>query len=146
MLLSCVFIFTQNTSISFFFVGYKYVFQPNLNRENCRLTRYQPFLFDTIGNSDCAFQKSLCSGEGQITYDNGNTTSDRTCLCDTDKRYTSLRSTKEQCYCNPSKEDCTCFIGIKSNNTMNSSKGEVKLLFSLLDQQCLNLCVNKYSK
>lgn len=113
-----------------FFVGYKYIFQPNFNRGNCRLTRYQPFIFNTTGYSDCAFQKSLCSGEGQITYDNGNTTSDRTCLCDTDKRYTSLRSTKEKCYCNPSKEDCTCFVGIKSNNTMNSSKGEVKLLFN----------------
>ncbi|CAG2184534.1 unnamed protein product [Mytilus edulis] len=59
--------------------GYKYVFQPNLNRATCSATRYQPFIFDTNGYSDCTYQKSLCNSLGQETYEIGNTSVDRLC-------------------------------------------------------------------
>ncbi|CAG2256274.1 TTN [Mytilus edulis] len=41
--------------------GYKYVFQPNLNRATCRINRYQPFIFDTVGNNDCIFQNLIAT-------------------------------------------------------------------------------------
>ncbi|XP_076086754.1 uncharacterized protein LOC143057337 [Mytilus galloprovincialis] len=96
--------------------GYKYVFQPNLNRAACSGNRYQPFIFETVGYSDCTFQKSLCNSLGQETYENSNTRSDTTCICNTDKGYTFVRNSNNQCYCNPSTDDCSCYLGINSYN------------------------------
>ncbi|CAC5387990.1 unnamed protein product [Mytilus coruscus] len=96
--------------------GYKYVFQPNLNRATCSVTRYQPFIFDTIGHSDCTYQKSLCNSLGQETYEIGNTTIDRKCICNTDRGYSFVRNSKNQCYCNPLTEDCSCYLGINLYN------------------------------
>ncbi|CAC5418005.1 unnamed protein product [Mytilus coruscus] len=97
--------------------GYKYVFQPNLNRAACSVNRYQPFIFETIGYSDCTFQKSFCNSQGQETYENSNTRSDTTCICNTDRGYTFVRNSKNQCYCNPSTEDCSCYLGTNQYNT-----------------------------
>ncbi|XP_071142107.1 uncharacterized protein [Mytilus edulis] len=97
--------------------GYKYVFQPYLNRATCSVTRYQPFIFDTIGNSDCAYQKSLCNSLGQETYKIGNTTVDIKCICNTDRGYTFVINSNDQCYCDPSTEDCSCYLGINPYNT-----------------------------
>ncbi|VDI71696.1 Hypothetical predicted protein [Mytilus galloprovincialis] len=96
--------------------GYKYVFQPNLNRAACSGNRYQPFNFETVGYSECTFQKSLCNSQGQETYENSNTRSDTTCICNTDRGYTFVRNSKKQCYCNPSTEDCSCYLGISPYN------------------------------
>ncbi|XP_052087895.1 uncharacterized protein LOC127724933 [Mytilus californianus] len=101
--------------------GYKYVYQPNLNRASCNVTRYQPFIFDTIGSSDCTFLKSVCNSEGQSTYDNGTTKSDRTCKCNTDRGYTYVKEPKNHNYCNPSNEDCSCHMGTNpKKNTIGS--------------------------
>ncbi|XP_076085428.1 uncharacterized protein LOC143056231 [Mytilus galloprovincialis] len=96
--------------------GQKYVFQPNLNNATCSATRYQPFLFYTIGNSDCTYQKSLCNSLGQETYKIGNTSVDRKCICNTDRGYSFVRNPKNQCYCDPSTEDCSCYLGINPYN------------------------------
>ncbi|CAG2206437.1 unnamed protein product [Mytilus edulis] len=103
--------------------GYKYVFQPNLNRAACNVTRYQPFIFETIGYSDCTFQKSLCNSLGQKTYVNSNTRSDTTCICNTDIGYTLITSSAHQCYCNPSTEDCSCYLGINPYNETTGLRG-----------------------
>ncbi|XP_063409153.1 uncharacterized protein LOC134692623 [Mytilus trossulus] len=102
--------------------GYKYVFQPNLNRAACSLTRYQPFIFETVGYSDCAFQKSLCSSLGQQTFENGDTTIDRKCICNTDRGYIFVMNSNDQCYCNPSAEDCSCYLGINPYNATVGSE------------------------
>ncbi|XP_052097390.1 uncharacterized protein LOC127732395 isoform X4 [Mytilus californianus] len=96
--------------------GHKYVFQPNLNRATCSVTRYQPEIFETNGNSDCTYQKSLCNSLGQETYEYGNTTVDIKCMCNTDRGYTFVMNSKNQCYCNPSTEDCSCYLGINPYN------------------------------
>ncbi|XP_071147607.1 uncharacterized protein [Mytilus edulis] len=96
--------------------GYKYVFQPNLNRATCNVTRYQPFIFDTIGQSHCAFQKTLCNSLGQETYEEGNTTVNRKCICNTDRGYTFVMNSTNQCYCDPTTEDCSCYLGINQYN------------------------------
>ncbi|CAG2255514.1 unnamed protein product [Mytilus edulis] len=105
--------------------GYKYVFQPNLNRATCSLTRYQPIIFDTIGNSDCIFLKSFCNSEGQMTFENGSTKSDRTCICNSYQGFAFLNNTKNEIYCNPSNEDCSCFLSIQPNSTTIEVKGGV---------------------
>lgn len=120
---------TLNTFL-IIFAGYKLVFQPHPNNATCRETRYQPFIFDSSGYSECAFQKSHCNGEGQTTYGNGNRTSGRTCSCITDQEYTFVENFKNPCYCNPSTEDCSCYyFGVHSKNDTTGLKGDVVLLF-----------------
>lgn len=108
------------------FIGYKYVFQPNPNRDSCSLPKYQPYIFNTIGYSDCVFLKSHCYSEGQKTHTNGTTRSDRTCTCKTDLGYNFVNSPQNGCYCNPSTEDCSCYSVINSNNKTIGSKGVVE--------------------
>ncbi|XP_076086193.1 uncharacterized protein LOC143056901 isoform X1 [Mytilus galloprovincialis] len=102
--------------------GYKYVFQPNLNRATCNETRYQPFIFDTNGYSDCTYHKSFCSSLGQETYEDGNTTVDRLCTCNTDRGYSFVSSSKQQCYCNPLTEDCSCYLKMNQFNKTDGLK------------------------
>ncbi|XP_052097330.1 uncharacterized protein LOC127732305 [Mytilus californianus] len=96
--------------------GHKYVFQPNLNKATCSATRYQPEIFKTNGYSDCTYQKSLCNSLGQETYEYGNITVDIKCMCNTDRGYTFVMNSKNQCYCNPSTDDCSCYLGINQYN------------------------------
>lgn len=111
------------------FVGYKYVFQPNLNRATCSLIRYQPFIFDTIGRSDCTFLKSFCNSEGQMTFKDGTTNSDRTCICNINEGYTFLTEPINQCSCNISNEDCSCYIATNHNNRTIDPEGKVIIFF-----------------
>ncbi|XP_063409151.1 uncharacterized protein LOC134692621 [Mytilus trossulus] len=90
--------------------------RPNLNRAACSDNRYQPFIFETVGHSDCTFQKSFCSSFGQETYVHGDTTVDRKCICNTDRGYIFVRNSNNQCNCNPSTEDCSCYLGINPYN------------------------------
>ncbi|CAC5398009.1 unnamed protein product [Mytilus coruscus] len=96
--------------------GHKYVYQPNLNKATCSVTRYQPKIFETSGYSDCIYQKSLCNNLGQETFEYGNTTVDIKCICNTDRGYTFVMNSTNQCYCNPSTEDCSCYLGINPYN------------------------------
>ncbi|VDI27949.1 Hypothetical predicted protein, partial [Mytilus galloprovincialis] len=97
--------------------GYTYVFQPNPNRESCKISRYQPFIFKTTGYSDCVFLKSLCKSEGQITYTNGTTRSERKCACNTDRGFQFVINPKNRCFCNPFSEDCSCYIKTNPKNS-----------------------------
>lgn len=97
-------------------VGFKYVFQPNPNRDSCDLSRYQPFIFNTTGYSDCVFLKSHCNSDGQTTHKNGTTRSDRTCTCEAREGYIFVNDPLNKCYCNPTREDCSCYIGNIPNN------------------------------
>lgn len=86
------------------------MFQPtNYNFAKCRADRYQPKAFVTNGNTDCIFQKSSCSEEGQVVCKNLSTEEDAACICDYTKGYTFVSNTMNPCYCVPSKEDCSCF-------------------------------------
>ncbi|CAG2235019.1 unnamed protein product [Mytilus edulis] len=83
--------------------GYKYVFQPNLNRAACSSNRYQPFIFETVGYSDCTFKNHFAAAlvrRLMQTVIPGNS--------------------NNQCYCNPSTEDCSCYLG---NNPYNETVG-----------------------
>ncbi|XP_063416244.1 uncharacterized protein LOC134697887 [Mytilus trossulus] len=105
--------------------GHKYVFQPDLNKATCSETRYQPFNFDTIGYSDCAYQKSLCNSLGQEAYTrtSTNATVNKKCICNTDGGYGFVRKSQNQYYCNPSTEDCSCYQVINPYNKTGGQKG-----------------------
>ncbi|XP_071128153.1 uncharacterized protein [Mytilus edulis] len=87
--------------------GSKLVILGSLNRKMCAFNRYQPFIFWTNGSSECIFQKSLCSGEGQII--DKLTRTDTTCRCDYMRGYSFVIQPKNILYCVPSKEDCSCY-------------------------------------
>ncbi|XP_052078392.1 uncharacterized protein LOC127716270 isoform X2 [Mytilus californianus] len=89
--------------------GYKYVVSGNINGKPCNVVRFQPFKFKTDGNSRCVFQKSLCTEEGQVDFNNGTTVSDSTCRCDFTRGYAFVSTPKDLCFCVPSNEDCSCF-------------------------------------
>lgn len=89
--------------------GTKLVLQPSLNLAECNTGKYQPFLFNTHGNSKCVFSKSKCNGDGQTVYSNGSLTNDIACGCDYSHGYAFVSKPKKSCFCIPSEEDCTCF-------------------------------------
>lgn len=85
------------------------MFQPLFNLAECNTGRYQPIIFTTHGNSRCIFLKSKCDEEGQVVYSNGSTINDTTCRCDYTQGYAFVSKPKHNCFCNPLKEDCSCF-------------------------------------
>lgn len=90
-------------------IGSKLVFQPLFNHAECNTRSYQPFIFTTIGNSDCTFLKSTCNEEGQVIYSNGSSIDDVACRCDYTKRYAFVKNPRSPCFCKPAEEDCSCF-------------------------------------
>ncbi|XP_076106062.1 uncharacterized protein LOC143074544 [Mytilus galloprovincialis] len=89
-------------------IGSKLVFQPLFNHAKCNTRSYQPFIFTTIGNSDCTFLKSTCNEEGQVIFSNGSSINDVACRCDYTKRYVFVKNPRSPCFCKPSEEDCSC--------------------------------------
>lgn len=98
--------------------GYKYVFRPGYDREKCDPSKYQPFIFHRSQQSDCAYQKSTCDEDGQITHSKGTTQTDVLCKCDENKGFAFVNTPKND-YCIPSKEDCSCYR--KESTTYNGN-------------------------
>lgn len=90
--------------------GNKQYYPRYFNREPCNGERFQPFKFWTNGSSDCVYLKTLCSGEGQVIYNNRTTTEDRTCGCDFKSGYAFVLPPVNVCFCDPAVEDCACFL------------------------------------
>ncbi|VDI49340.1 Hypothetical predicted protein [Mytilus galloprovincialis] len=88
--------------------GSKLIFEPYFNKARCSYKRYQPFPFSTDGNNKCVYQKSFCNEEGQIVHREGSMINDTTCGCDSSQGYIFVIKPEHNCYCIPSKEDCTC--------------------------------------
>ena len=90
---------------------------------DCSSGRYQPFKFWSNETSDCVYQKSLCNEIGQTIYDSLSTSEDNTCSCDYAKGYGFVTQPKGIWYCEPSKEDCSCYlVQCADNNTLSSGK------------------------
>ncbi|VDI33897.1 Hypothetical predicted protein [Mytilus galloprovincialis] len=89
--------------------GHKVVIVGGIQGVDCEHDIYQPFKYWTNGSSTCAFKKTICNAEGQIIYDNGTTKTDRQCRCDYRRGYKFIKRPKYACYCEPSKEDCSCY-------------------------------------
>ncbi|CAG2217611.1 unnamed protein product [Mytilus edulis] len=90
--------------------GFKLVLRPHVINSYCERSRYQPIPFNTTGNSDCIYQKSVCTDEGLVVHNIGTNSSDTSCRCDYRKGYTFVKTPNNTCYCLPSVEDCSCFL------------------------------------
>ncbi|XP_052097431.1 uncharacterized protein LOC127732433 [Mytilus californianus] len=89
-------------------IGSKLVFQPIFNQAQCTYKRYQPFLFSTDGSSNCVYHKSFCNEEGQYVFNKGSFNNDTTCGCNSSKGYKFIIKPRNNCFCIPSEEDCSC--------------------------------------
>ncbi|XP_052076313.1 uncharacterized protein LOC127714293 isoform X2 [Mytilus californianus] len=89
--------------------GHKVVIVGGIQGVDCEHDIYQPFKYWTNGSSTCAFKKNPCNAEGQVIHDNGTTKTDRQCRCDYSKGYDFIKKPKYACYCESSKEDCSCY-------------------------------------
>ncbi|CAG2203890.1 unnamed protein product [Mytilus edulis] len=83
-------------------------FRQYIDYEPCPIDRYQPFVYWSNEDHQCNILKSLCSEIGQAQYDNGTTTSDKRCNCDTASGYDFAVPPKNKRYCVSSEEDCSC--------------------------------------
>ncbi|CAG2212359.1 unnamed protein product [Mytilus edulis] len=90
--------------------GYKQILLGGTTRKPCSEYRYQPFTFWTNGSSKCVYKKTSCSREGQVIYNNGTALSDRTCRCDYTNNYDFLVKPRNNCFCVPTVEDCSCYV------------------------------------
>ncbi|CAG2239834.1 unnamed protein product [Mytilus edulis] len=105
--------YSENCTIfDFLQPGRKHVLRGGLDADICSFERYQPWpiTFYTNVSTNCIFLKSACNEEGQVVYDNGNRNTDITCRCDYTRGYDFLNKPQNPCFCEPSKEDCSCFL------------------------------------
>ncbi|XP_052089505.1 alpha-latroinsectotoxin-Lt1a-like [Mytilus californianus] len=90
--------------------GEKYVVTGRRRNVDCSSERYQPFPLWSNVSGVCLYQKTICKGEGQVLYNNGTLISDRACRCDYTKGYKFIKQPKQNCFCIPSAEDCSCYL------------------------------------
>lgn len=92
----------------FFLLGLQIVMNWNLDAKPCSDERFSPHNIWSNEGPYCQFKKYLCSEEGQVTVENGNTSTDNSCRCDYTKGYDYLHRPKNPCRCFP-EEDCSCY-------------------------------------
>ncbi|CAG2235183.1 unnamed protein product [Mytilus edulis] len=105
--------YSENCTIfDFLQPGRKHVLRGGLDADICSSERYQPWpiTFYTNVSTNCIFLKSACNEEGQVVYEYGNRSTDTTCRCDYTSGYDFIVKPRNQCFCVPSKEDCSCYL------------------------------------
>lgn len=75
----------------------------------CETNRFQPIYLWSNVSGHCTFKKSQCAEDGQILFNNGSTEKDRSCRCDYTRGYAFITKPKNECFCNLSHEDCSCY-------------------------------------
>lgn len=118
LLSDCVFVFVLSWIKCFYLSGQRYVVKENPHPENCPIYKYQPYKLWSNRSSDCEFLKSECSELGQIACGIGTTISDLTCRCDHMRGYAFLTTPRNVSLCEPTVEDCSCFLKICDENTI----------------------------
>ncbi|CAC5425080.1 unnamed protein product [Mytilus coruscus] len=114
--------------------GFKVIIRGAVDGEHCDWNFYQPFKFNSSGNSRCVYKKSVCTEKGQVIYrKETNTTTDNLCRCDYTRSYDFIHRPQHRCYCVPSIEDCFCYSKICSSNEYLSQ-----------DYECLD--INEWGK
>ncbi|CAC5415399.1 unnamed protein product [Mytilus coruscus] len=105
--------YSENCTVfDFLQPGRKHVLRGGLDADICSSERYQPWpiTFYTNVSTNCIFLKSACNEEGLVVYDNGNRSTDITCRCDYTRGYNFIVKPRNQCFCVPSEEDCSCYL------------------------------------
>lgn len=91
-------------------VGEKYVINHRPKSVKCgNPNRYQPFGLQNF-NDECVYRRSMCSEPGQVRFNEGSSTIDKTCRCDFAQGYAFVSAAVKSCYCTPSTEDCSCYL------------------------------------
>ncbi|CAG2195943.1 unnamed protein product [Mytilus edulis] len=106
--------------------GRKYIVEGLPTFVPCSLERYQPIIFYRNTSSHCILLKSLCAEKGQTLSGQGSAENDVRCRCDYKQGYDYVIKPKDICSCNPTQEDCSCYLKQCKNNEYLSS-----------DYQCL---------
>ncbi|XP_052075431.1 uncharacterized protein LOC127712866 [Mytilus californianus] len=87
----------------------------NFDTESCLMERFQPFSFFTSQGNNCIYKKTMCIEEGQLIYSNGTSVYDRKCRCDYTNNFSFVSKKRvDMCSCDPTNEDCSCFIKLCS--------------------------------
>ncbi|CAG2193691.1 unnamed protein product [Mytilus edulis] len=76
----------------------------------CSLDRYQPITFYRNASSHCILLKSICADRGQTLSGQGSAENDVRCRCDYQQGYDYVSKPKDVCNCNPTQEDCSCYL------------------------------------
>ncbi|CAC5399195.1 unnamed protein product [Mytilus coruscus] len=90
--------------------GRKYIVEGSPTFVLCSLDRYQPITFYWNASSRCILLKSLCAERGQTLSGQGSAEDDVRCRCDYKQRYDYVMRPKDICHCNPTQEDCSCYL------------------------------------
>lgn len=96
------------------------MFSGGIDRVPCEHNRFQPFTFSTNGNDECVYAKSICSLEGQVVSNDGESDIDTSCTCDYTYEYAFVREPAAKCKCDPFIEDCTCYKKLCPPNSVLS--------------------------
>lgn len=99
------------------FSGLKYVITETFRNVKCSAERYQPIRFWSNKDTDCLLLKTKCNELGQIVYDSRSTDNNAACRCDYTRGYAFVSQPRNQCFCIPSEEECSCLIKQCPNNT-----------------------------
>ncbi|VDH97229.1 Hypothetical predicted protein [Mytilus galloprovincialis] len=102
--------YEKDVHIPEFLHRYKVIVRGSIDGETCKKNFYQPFKFNSHGNSGCVYKISVCTEEGQVVYRNGNFQTDSVCRCDDSKGYAFICQPQPRCYCVPAEEDCSCYF------------------------------------
>lgn len=54
----------------------------------------------------------MCSEPGHVRFHEGTSVADKSCRCNFEEGYAFVSKPQKNCYCIPSREDCSC---IKKN-------------------------------
>ncbi|XP_052097657.1 uncharacterized protein LOC127732615 isoform X2 [Mytilus californianus] len=82
----------------------------NFDVPRCAASTFMPVNVISNMGHECVLQKSICSEEGQLLYENRSTAQDSVCICNFLNGYANVNDNLSNlCYCNPSEEDCSCY-------------------------------------
>lgn len=91
--------------------------------EPCIHKEFQPFILFSNETYKCIYNKGLCTETGQVIFSNGTASTNRYCQCDYRKGFSFVIKPKQNCYCDQSREDCTCVsVDCENDKQLNSGK------------------------
>ncbi|CAC5376415.1 TTN [Mytilus coruscus] len=90
--------------------GYNTILRGGIDGVPCSTNNYQPFSHSSNTGGSCAIVKTSCNDEGQLLYDDGSSTTDRSCRCDYRVGYDYVTVPSNKCFCKPAIEDCSCYM------------------------------------
>ncbi|XP_052078185.1 uncharacterized protein LOC127716128 isoform X2 [Mytilus californianus] len=114
--------------------GQNYVWTGGFRNLDCKNHTFQPYALWQNESEKCLFEKSHCIDEGQTVFHSGTTETDSSCRCDHTRYYSFVSPTEHGEYCEPSKEDCSCYIKQCAYNEQLNS-----------DYECINSLSEDYS-